>query len=347
MKPAPGAAWDDTVAYWKNPGHRRRRHLRPRGRARRRRDLPARLLGHQPRAGGAHLPTGCRTRPPSPTPWSATPPSGPWSTWASPPARPSRTWRWTPCSSGSCTNGHIEDLRAVAAVAEGRRVSSGMRTLVVPGSWAVKAQAEAEGIDRVLTAAGFDWRDPGCSMCPGHGQQLAPGERDASTSNRSFEGRQGKGGRTHLVSPASGRRHRSSPATSPPPTTSDRPDAQGTLTHGTAVRIVSGTRRAGSTAPTSTPTRSSRPTGSSRWSAPASRGPVLRVATTATSCSTRSSTSAPRSPHRRPQLRHQLVASTPGVGHHPVQLPGEWCRPASATSSATTPPPERPDPGRE
>jgi 3-isopropylmalate/(R)-2-methylmalate dehydratase large subunit len=104
---------------------------------------------------------------------------------------------------GSCTNGRIEDLRAVAAVAEGRRVSSGLRTLVVPGSWAVKQQAEAEGIDQVLTAAGFDWRDPGCSMCLAmNPDKLAPGERSASTSNRNFEGRQGRGGRTHLVSPA-------------------------------------------------------------------------------------------------------------------------------------------------
>ncbi len=104
---------------------------------------------------------------------------------------------------GSCTNGRIEDLRAVAAVAEGRRVSSGLRTLVVPGSWAVKRQAEEEGIDQVLTAAGFDWRDPGCSMCLAmNPDKLAPGERCASTSNRNFEGRQGRGGRTHLVSPA-------------------------------------------------------------------------------------------------------------------------------------------------
>ena len=104
---------------------------------------------------------------------------------------------------GSCTNGRIEDLRAVAAVAEGRRVSSGLRTLVVPGSWAVKRQAETEGIDAVLTAAGFDWRDPGCSMCLAmNPDKLAVGERCASTSNRNFEGRQGRGGRTHLVSPA-------------------------------------------------------------------------------------------------------------------------------------------------
>jgi 3-isopropylmalate/(R)-2-methylmalate dehydratase large subunit len=104
---------------------------------------------------------------------------------------------------GSCTNGRIEDLRAVAAVVEGRHVAAGVRTLVVPGSHAVKAQAEAEGIDAVLRAAGFDWREPGCSMCLAmNPDKLAPGERAASTSNRNFEGRQGRGGRTHLVSPA-------------------------------------------------------------------------------------------------------------------------------------------------
>lgn len=104
---------------------------------------------------------------------------------------------------GSCTNGRIEDLRAVAAVAQGRTVADGVRTLVVPGSHAVKAQAEAEGLDRILTEAGFDWREPGCSMCLAmNPDKLAPGERSASTSNRNFEGRQGRGGRTHLVSPA-------------------------------------------------------------------------------------------------------------------------------------------------
>jgi 3-isopropylmalate/(R)-2-methylmalate dehydratase large subunit len=103
---------------------------------------------------------------------------------------------------GSCTNSRIEDLRAAAAVAEGRHVAATVRTLVVPGSHAVKAQAEAEGLDKVFTAAGFDWREPGCSMCLAmNPDKLAPGERCASTSNRNFEGRQGKGGRTHLVSP--------------------------------------------------------------------------------------------------------------------------------------------------
>ena len=104
---------------------------------------------------------------------------------------------------GSCTNGRIEDLRAAAAVADGRRVSDGMRALVVPGSFRVKAQAEAEGLDQIFTAAGFDWREPGCSMCLAmNPDKLAVGEWAASTSNRNFEGRQGRGGRTHLVSPA-------------------------------------------------------------------------------------------------------------------------------------------------
>ena len=104
---------------------------------------------------------------------------------------------------GSCTNSRIEDLRAAAAVAEGRTVRDGMRTLVVPGSFRVKKQAEAEGLDRIFIDAGFDWREPGCSMCLAmNPDKLTEGERSASTSNRNFEGRQGRGGRTHLVSPA-------------------------------------------------------------------------------------------------------------------------------------------------
>jgi 3-isopropylmalate/(R)-2-methylmalate dehydratase large subunit len=103
---------------------------------------------------------------------------------------------------GSCTNGRIEDLRAAADVLRGRKVAPGVRMLVVPGSMRVRAQAESEGLHDVFTAAGADWRQAGCSMCLGmNPDQLAPGERSASTSNRNFEGRQGKGGRTHLVSP--------------------------------------------------------------------------------------------------------------------------------------------------
>jgi 3-isopropylmalate/(R)-2-methylmalate dehydratase large subunit len=104
---------------------------------------------------------------------------------------------------GSCTNSRIEDLRTAAGVLEGRRIRPGLRALVVPGSRQVKRQAEAEGLDWVFIEAGFEWRESGCSMCLGmNPDQLSPGERCASTSNRNFEGRQGRGGRTHLVSPA-------------------------------------------------------------------------------------------------------------------------------------------------
>jgi 3-isopropylmalate/(R)-2-methylmalate dehydratase large subunit len=104
---------------------------------------------------------------------------------------------------GSCTNSRIEDLRLAAAVIGGRHIAAGLRALVVPGSFAVKEQAEREGLDRLFSDAGFDWRGAGCSMCLGMNPDfLQPGERSASTSNRNFEGRQGKGGRTHLVSPA-------------------------------------------------------------------------------------------------------------------------------------------------
>jgi 3-isopropylmalate/(R)-2-methylmalate dehydratase large subunit len=104
---------------------------------------------------------------------------------------------------GSCTNGRIEDLRAAAKVAEGRKVHPRVDAMIVPGSGLVKAQAEAEGLDRIFKDAGFDWREPGCSMCLAmNDDRLKPGERCASTSNRNFEGRQGFKGRTHLVSPA-------------------------------------------------------------------------------------------------------------------------------------------------
>jgi 3-isopropylmalate/(R)-2-methylmalate dehydratase large subunit len=104
---------------------------------------------------------------------------------------------------GSCTNARIEDLRAAAAVVKGHHVCADVAAMVVPGSGQVKEHAEREGLDKVFTAAGFDWREAGCSMCLAmNPDKLAPGERCASTSNRNFEGRQGKGGRTHLVSPA-------------------------------------------------------------------------------------------------------------------------------------------------
>ena len=104
---------------------------------------------------------------------------------------------------GSCTNGRIEDLRAAAAIAKGKTVSAHVNAMVVPGSGLVKHQAEEEGLDKIFVEAGFEWREPGCSMCLAmNADKLEPGERCASTSNRNFEGRQGRGGRTHLVSPA-------------------------------------------------------------------------------------------------------------------------------------------------
>ncbi|MCX9191808.1 3-isopropylmalate dehydratase large subunit [Carbonactinospora thermoautotrophica] len=119
------------------------------------------------------------------------------------PGTPLRDIRIDTVFVGSCTNGRIEDLRAAAEVLKGRKVADGVRMLVVPGSVKVRLQAEAEGLDKVFTEAGAEWRHAGCSMCLGmNPDQLKPGERSASTSNRNFEGRQGKGGRTHLVSPA-------------------------------------------------------------------------------------------------------------------------------------------------
>ena len=107
------------------------------------------------------------------------------------------------CFIGSCTNGRIEDLRDAAAAAKGKKVAPGVTALVVPGTGLVKQQAEAEGLDKIFKDAGFEWREAGCSMCLAmNPDKLQPGQRCASTSNRNFEGRQGKGGRTHLVSPA-------------------------------------------------------------------------------------------------------------------------------------------------
>lgn len=104
---------------------------------------------------------------------------------------------------GSCTNGRIEDLRNAAKIAKGKKVAKNVNAIVVPGSGLVKAQAEQEGLDKIFIEAGFEWREPGCSMCLAmNADKLSPKERCASTSNRNFEGRQGRGGRTHLVSPA-------------------------------------------------------------------------------------------------------------------------------------------------
>ena len=164
---------------------------------------PARLLGHEPCPGSGHRRRGAE-------------PGRPGDTGRAGGRRPRARLhgprgRHCRCSAievdtvfiGSCTNSRIEDLRTAAGVLEGRRIRPGLRALVVPGSRQVKRQAEAEGLDRVFIEAGFEWRESGCSMCLGmNPDQLSPGERCASTSNRNFEGRQGRGGRTHLVSPA-------------------------------------------------------------------------------------------------------------------------------------------------
>ena len=133
---------------------------------------------------------------------------------------------------GSCTNGRMEDLRAAAEVLRGRQVAPGVRALVVPGLDAGEAQAEQEGLDEVFRDAGLRLAQRRLLDVPGHEpRRAAPGERCASTSNRNFEGRQGRGGRTHLVSPAGGRRHRRRSAASPPPPTCRRPDVEPFTTH--------------------------------------------------------------------------------------------------------------------
>ena len=192
---------DAAVESWRALAGRRGRRLRPRGGRGRRRPRPPGHLGHPPGHGRAgHRPRahagrrrarGRRGRR-----------SGPSSTWACTAARPIEDIAIDAVFIGSCTNGRLPDLRAAAEVVRGRRVAAGVRAMVVPGSMQVKAEAEAEGLDEVFRAAGFEWRDAGCSMCLAMNDDvLAEGERCASTSNRNFEGRQGKGGRTHLVSP--------------------------------------------------------------------------------------------------------------------------------------------------
>ena len=183
--------------------HRRGRRIRHRGLHRRRDAEPVRHLGDQPRPGRAAGGGGARPRTDvrrgrAPGRREGVGLHGP-----SRRALPMRDIAVDTVFVGSCTNGRIEDLRVVADVLRGRKVADGVRMLVVPGSMRVRAQAESEGLGEIFTAAGAEWRQAGCSMCLGmNPDQLAPGERCASTSNRNFEGRQGKGGRTHLVSPA-------------------------------------------------------------------------------------------------------------------------------------------------
>ena len=198
-----GMAWDMALQILGNAAHRRRRPLRPRSAARRGQAAADRVLGHEPRGRGGDHRRRARTRPTC--------------TNENKRASMQRALEYmglTPGTKmtdipldvvwiGSCTNGRIEDLRAVAKIVDGKKISSRLAyAMIVPGSGLVKEQAEAEGLDKIFKDAGFEWREPGCSMCLGmNPDQLKPGQRCASTSNRNFEGRQGYKGRTHLVSP--------------------------------------------------------------------------------------------------------------------------------------------------
>ena len=198
-----GALWDQARRYWETPAHRRRRRIRSRKSGSTPRRLPpivtwgtspqdvASILGAVPRVSDG------QTEQKRVSIQRALDYMGLTGGEKMTDIAIDRVFI------GSCTNGRIEDLRAAAKIAEGHKVSERVSAMVVPGSGLVKAQAEAEGLDEVFLAAGFEWREPGCSMCLAmNPDKLAPGERCASTSNRNFEGRQGYRGRTHLVSPA-------------------------------------------------------------------------------------------------------------------------------------------------
>ena len=308
-----GDDWDAAVEHWNDPGHRRRRDLRRGDRARRLDDDAVRHLGHQPRPGRAAR----RQRCPSPDDFEdegdqiAAEKALEYMGLEA--GTPMREVKVDTVFVGSCTNGRIEDLRAAAEVIKGRTVAADTRLLVVPGSVRVRLQAEDEGLDVVFKEAGGEWRGAGCSMCLGmNPDQLEPGERSASTSNRNFEGRQGKGGRTHLVSPLVAAATAvtgtlASPADLPPA----RPERR---TDDGEVHPAHRHRRCRCGAATSTPTRSSRRSTSSGSPAPASRTGCSRPgARTRSSCSTGRSTTARRA-RRRPRLRHRLVARARRVG---------------------------------
>ena len=214
---------------------------------------------------------------------------------------------------GSCTNCRIGDLRAAAEVVKGRKVASSVNAMVVPGSQQVKAQAEREGLDEVFTAAGFDWRVAGCSMCLGmNPDTLAPGERCASTSNRNFEGRQGRGGRTHLVSPADGRRRRHRGPLRRHPRPGARADHGADHDDHTA-------RSACSTATTSTPTRSCPSSSSSGSSGPASASSSSTTGRRRTAGTCRANPILVTGT----QLRLRLLARARAVGPAGLRLPGD------------------------
>ena len=262
-----GAAWDEAVAAVASSADRSGRNLRSRVRHRGRRAHPyvtwgtnpgmvVPVTGHVPGPTESHSEAERRSFEPRPRP-----------TWTSNPALPIEDIAIDRVFIGSCTNSRIEDLRAAAKVVTGYHVHSHVRAMVVPGSQPVKAQAEQEGLDKIFLEAGFEWREPGCSMCLGMNPDiLQPGERCASTSNRNFEGRQGRGGRTHLVSPR-WPQPQPSPATSPISANGNSKARRSGLMQPFRVRSIPSSRRL--IAPTSTPTRSSPSSSSSASSAPA------------------------------------------------------------------------------
>ena len=195
-------AWEMAMRYWETLHSDEGAAFDARDQARCREAPADRHVGHQSRAGRLdHRPRADARRRPTRTSarrWSARSP-----TWISRAARRSPTSRSTACSSAHAPTGASRICATVARIADGHKVNANVYAMIVPGSGIVKEQAEAEGLDKIFKAAGFDWREPGCSMCLAmNPDKLKPGERCASTSNRNFEGRQGYKGRTHLVSPA-------------------------------------------------------------------------------------------------------------------------------------------------
>ena len=187
-----GEAWDMALALLGDARYRRGRAFRPRSQARRRESCRRSSPGVPRPRTSSRSQASCPIPTTSPTRASASRSGGRSNIWASRPARKITDITLDVIFIGSCTNGRIEDLRAAAKIVEGRKVNEGVTAMVVPGSGLVKEQAEAEGLDRIFKAAGFEWREPGCSMCLAmNADKLKPGERCASTSNRNFEGRQG------------------------------------------------------------------------------------------------------------------------------------------------------------
>ena len=198
-----GKHWEQALDYWRSLPTDAKRRIRYVCRAGCREDHALCFLGNQPRTGRSDRCRGARSIGRLPIPASATPPSGRWPTWTWYPVHPCASCRSMWCSSVPAPTAASRILRLAASVIDGKAVATGVQAYVVPGSMRVKEQAEREGLDRIFPSAGFEWRSAGCSMCLGmNPDQLTAGQRCASTSNRNFEGRQGKGGRTHLVSPA-------------------------------------------------------------------------------------------------------------------------------------------------